>query len=78
MASDIDVIIKKLEVQNEKLLGEARKRYDRFKKLADNPRSPVEKRGAERNMQIVLGTLADSQSKHKAILAKLNKLKTKR
>ncbi|HVR56031.1 MAG TPA: hypothetical protein VMT72_04315 [Pseudolabrys sp.] len=76
MVDLIDVAIRKTKLQNEKVLAAAKKRYDRFQKLAENPKSTkTQVQVAERNMKIVLVTLEQSQASYRKTMEKLEKLR---
>lgn len=77
MPNPIDTAIKDLKASSDRLFAAAQKRYARYKKLADNAKTPAQKKVGERNMKRVVESLKAHQVRFSKTMATLNKLKPK-
>ena len=75
MAKLIDRALRDYQAQHDKFLAEAKKRFDRFQKIAEKPRSPAEKKVAERNMEGVLAAIARADKVAKETMLMLKELR---
>jgi len=78
LADMIDTVIRRHIAKNEKVLAEAKRRYERFRKISETATTLARKKSAKRNMEIVVYTLRDSQERFDKMLEKLKKLRPKK